>query len=103
MGDVAVNGLRGLLQDTARAQIGRQAYKRAGTPREWAGRAKPVAAADIHMTLRFIGDVDMPSLDTLRGALALDFDAFDLELGRPQLWDEVAVLRPSAIRFLPQS
>jgi len=76
---------------TVRAQLAEYSAKC-----EWAGRAKPVAAADIHMTLRFIGDVDLPLLDTLRGSLALDFDAFDLELGRPQLWDEVAVLRPSA-------
>ena len=35
-------------------------------------------------------------LSPLRESLALDFDAFDLELERPQLWDEVAALRPSA-------
>ncbi|HEY3049956.1 MAG TPA: RNA 2',3'-cyclic phosphodiesterase [Polaromonas sp.] len=63
---------------------------------EWAGHAKPVAVADIHLTLRFIGDVDLPLLSPLRESLALDFDAFDLELERPQLWKEVAVLWPSA-------
>ncbi len=62
---------------------------------EWTGQAKPVAAADIHLTLRFLGEVALP-LNTLQDALTLDFEAFDLELGRPQLWEAVAVLRPSA-------
>lgn len=63
---------------------------------EWADPARPVAAADIHLTLRFLGEVALPLLNPLQESLALDFEAFDLELGLPQLWKEVAVLWPSA-------
>ena len=61
---------------------------------EWANQAKQVAATDFHLTLRFIGEVDLLMLNTIRKSLALDFEPIDLELGRPQLWEEVAVLRP---------
>lgn len=61
---------------------------------EWANQAKPVTATDFHLTLRFVGEVDFPMLNTIRESLALDFAPIDLELGRPQLWEEVAVLRP---------
>jgi len=61
---------------------------------EWANQAKPVAATDFHLTLRFVGEVNLPMLDTIRQSLALDFEPIDLELGHPQLWEEVAVLRP---------
>ena len=63
---------------------------------EWPQQARPVAAADFHLTLRFIGDADMHLRNTLRRSLKLDFDPFDVELGQPELWKgEVAVLRPS--------
>lgn len=61
---------------------------------EWANHAKPVTATNFHLTLRFVGDVDLPMLNTVRESLTLDFEPVDLELGRPQLWEEVAVLRP---------
>lgn len=61
---------------------------------EWGNRAKPVAATEFHLTLRFIGEVDLPTLNKIRESLALDFEPVDFELGRPQLWEEVAVLRP---------
>lgn len=62
----------------------------------WTDHARPIAEADFHLTLRFIGDVDLPRLDSIRAALKSDFDPIDIELARPQLWEEVAVLRPKS-------
>lgn len=62
----------------------------------WSDPAKPVAAANFHLTLHFLGEVVLPLLKPLQESLALNFDAFDLELGQPQLWDEVAILQPSS-------
>lgn len=62
----------------------------------WSAPAKPVAAADFHLTLHFLGEVALPLFLPLQESLALDFDAFDLALGQPQLWDEVAILQPGA-------
>ena len=62
----------------------------------WSAQAKPVAAADFHLTLHFLGEVALPLLQPLQASLALDFDAFDLALGQPQLWNEVAILQPGA-------
>lgn len=62
----------------------------------WSAPAKPVAAADFRLTLRFLGEVALPLLQLLQASLALDFDAFDLALGQPQRWNEVAILQPGA-------
>ncbi|SFB94649.1 2'-5' RNA ligase [Polaromonas sp. OV174] len=61
----------------------------------WPREAKPVAAADFHLTLRFVGNLDLAQVEPLQGLRAPDFVAFPLLFGQPELWGEVAVLRPS--------
>lgn len=60
----------------------------------WAAPAKPDSPADFHLTLRFLGEVAFPLIKPLQDSLAVGFDAFDLALGQPQLWNEVAILQP---------
>jgi 2'-5' RNA ligase len=61
-------------------------------------RAKRVPAAQLHLTLHFLGNVARDRLPALRQGLRLPFAPFTLALGRPALWPgQTAVLEPERV------
>ncbi|MES2126480.1 MAG: RNA 2',3'-cyclic phosphodiesterase [Pseudomonadota bacterium] len=64
----------------------------------WPGKASPVLAERLHLTLHFLGDLPSARLPALAAGLAVPFQPFELTLGTPVLWAHgVAVLEPDAI------
>lgn len=64
---------------------------------QWPPAASPVDAERLHLTLHFLGDVRREQLLEISEGLDVPFTAFDLALGRAQLWPHgLAVLRPTA-------
>jgi 2'-5' RNA ligase len=63
----------------------------------WNAEAARYAPADWHVTLHFLGAVPRTQLDTLRAALAVPLQPFELRFGEPTLWPHgLAVLLPIA-------
>jgi len=61
-------------------------------------QAKRVRAAQLHLTLHFLGAVPRERLPALRQALGLPFAPFSLSLGRPAIWPgQTAVLEPERV------
>lgn len=64
---------------------------------EWPRGATPVKPERLHMTLHFLGSVSNERIAELRAALAVPFEAFELEFGEAKLWPHgIAVLEPHA-------
>jgi 2'-5' RNA ligase len=64
----------------------------------WPAHAAPVGAAELHLTLHFIGAVPRAALDALLPRFAAPVPAFELRFGRPELWPGgLAVLVPHAV------
>ena len=67
---------------------------------DWPAGARPVRAADLHLTLHFIGRVPVERLPELVDGLAVPFRRFELHFGRAEVWGRgTAVLHP---RTAPQ-
>jgi len=64
----------------------------------WSRGSRPVKPASLHLTLFFLGEVDVAHEHALRDVLAAEQTApFDLALRTPQSWSGgIAVLRPDA-------
>jgi len=63
----------------------------------WNAEAVRYAPPDWHVTLHFIGAVPRSRIDTLREALAVPMQPFELRFGTPTLWPHgLAVLLPMA-------
>ena len=63
----------------------------------WPAGATPVRTDLMHVTLHFLGSVDLEQVEPLADALAMPFVPFELQFGRPALWPNgVAVLEPDA-------
>lgn len=61
----------------------------------WPATARPTPAAQLHLTLHFLGALPRSCLDTLDAALRLPITPFTLHLGRFALWPSgIAVLEP---------
>jgi len=61
----------------------------------WPRSATPVAAGRLHLTLHFIGDVEIERVPEIAAALPGPFSSFALQLDRALLWPHgVAVLEP---------
>lgn len=61
----------------------------------WPRSATPVSTAKLHMTLHFLGDVEVDRLPELQDALEVGFDPFTLMLSHAALWPHgIAVLEP---------
>lgn len=64
----------------------------------WAPPAQPVPAAQLHLTLHFIGAVPRPRLAEVRAGLRVPCPALALQLERPCLWRHgLAVLEPCVV------
>jgi RNA 2',3'-cyclic 3'-phosphodiesterase len=63
---------------------------------QWPERAALVAAAKLHLTLHFIGEVAQQRVIDLKYVLkSVPASRFELHFGRPEIWSHgVAVLRP---------
>jgi RNA 2',3'-cyclic 3'-phosphodiesterase len=65
---------------------------------EWPAAAAPVAAERMHITLHFIGNVASEKLARLIAGVAVEFEPFELELTRSEVWpNTVAVLEPDRV------
>lgn len=84
----------GLLPDPAT----RDALVRHQRSWRWPRGSRPTQPASLHLTLYFLGEVDVVHERTLRDVLSAEQTApFDLVLGTPQCWGGgIAVLRPDA-------
>jgi len=61
----------------------------------WPGGARVVAAAQLHLTLHFLGNADAARLPALRAGLRVHGEPFELELCQTKVWPGgVAVLQP---------
>lgn len=65
-------------------------------PARWRRRkARVVAPGQLHLTLHFIGSVPSSDVPALQDALAVEFTAFELELGVAEWWRHgLLVVRP---------
>lgn len=64
----------------------------------WPRSASPVWTDRLHVTLHFLGDVERDAIADLADALAVPFEPFSLQLGRPELWPHgIAVLEPDFV------
>jgi 2'-5' RNA ligase len=64
---------------------------------QWPPTASPVGAERLHLTLHFLGAVRRERVSEVSEGLGVPFSAFELVLGRAQLWPHgIAVLRPAA-------
>lgn len=64
---------------------------------QWSNNCALVRPENLHLTLHFIGPVPRAQLAELTAKLAVPLTPFELELGRPALWQGgVAVLEPLA-------
>lgn len=63
----------------------------------WPRRATPVPADKLHLTLHFLGALPEARLSALIDGVAVPFEPFRLDFGRPALWPHgIAVLEPCA-------
>jgi 2'-5' RNA ligase len=61
----------------------------------WPRDAAPVADDKLHLTLHFLGNLPEERLPELLDGLALPFEPFAVEIGRPVLWPRgLAVMEP---------
>jgi len=74
----------------------RQAIAQWQSEWQWPVRAALVAAAKLHLTLHFIGEVAQQRVLDLKYVLkSVPASRFDLRFGRPEIWPHgIAVLRP---------
>lgn len=74
----------------------RQAVAQWQSEWQWPERAALVAAAKLHLTLHFLGDVEERRVLDLKYVLkSVPASPIDLHFGRPEIWAHgVAVLRP---------
>ena len=62
---------------------------------QWPRQAGRVRTEKLHMTVHFLGDVEVARVPELRAALAAPFNAFTLQLGHGEIWPGgIAVLVP---------
>lgn len=62
---------------------------------QWPRSAIRVRTEKLHMTVHFLGDVEVARVPELQAALAVPFDAFTLQLGHGEIWlGGIAVLAP---------
>ena len=66
---------------------------------DWPSRAGPAKPERLHLTLHFLGDVEVTHLPGLVQAMqAVPFAPFDLQLGKGEVWPNgVAVLVPTTV------
>ena len=75
----------------------REALRESRDAWQWPPSASPVGTERLHMTLHFLGAVPRERVSEVSEGLAVPFTAFELVLGRAQLWPHgLAVLRPVA-------